>query len=185
MMKPTLTISTILACLACAALPTGCGGGHRSAAKVNVVPSRTLAPEDFRLLQSIRSPGDLRDACAKLVADLASGDMVRAWHAEEALAALGEEAIPYARSAAKLPVPEARAAGCRLIYRLGDKASVPTLIDLLADESSLVRVEASVNLSGLTNQDFNFRANSALSERQEAISRWRAWYRRTYGARRR
>lgn len=182
MNKPT-KIALGLAVLAVAALgAAGCGKGPGKTAKNR--PDRQVRRQRlsgrFDVLQKGRAPGGA-GGVAKLLADLASGDMVLAWRAEEALADLGEDVAPQVRVMLDSASPEARAAACRLAYRFKDIAALPKMIALLTNESHLVRVEAGVNLCGLTDQDFNYRPDSLPADRAAAQARWRNWFKRTYG----
>lgn len=182
MSKPK-TIALGLAVLAAAALTfSGCRKGPRT---TTPRPDRTrrqrLLSGRFDLLQKGRGPGG-EGGVAKLLADLASGDMVLAWRAEEALTAMGEEVAPQVRVMFGSASPEARGAACRMACHFKDTPALPKMIALLADESRMVRVEAGVSLCGLTNQDFNFRADALPADRAAAQARWRNWYNQTYGA---
>jgi hypothetical protein len=161
----------------------GCRGdsGEEKRSRAEKRKKRRIAARRRAALRKVNLPRDVPENVAKLLGALESGDMVRSWRAEEALLDLGEEMAPYTRLMFGSTSPEARGAACRLAYAFKDTASISTMIDLLADESRLVRVEASVNLSGLTGQDFNFRPDALPADRDAAIGRWQTWYVKTYG----
>jgi hypothetical protein len=178
-----------VACVSGALLAGGCAGRKRDdgAAQKPATPAQKGAavPESFSVLAKGQPapagrpgqavPGD------SLLADLASGDMVKAWAAEERLMARGPSAAPAARSLFSSGSPEARAAGCRLAFHFKDAAAIPAMIELLGDESRLVRTEAGVCLCGMTGQDFGFRTDAMGADRAAAQARWREWCSRTYG----
>jgi hypothetical protein len=175
------------AALCAAALMTwGCrggssGSGSGAAAGPAAAPGRVVLDDNSLALKRGDVPREVQGGFAQLLADLSSGEILRALTAEERLRELGVDAAPCVRAAFGSGSPEARAAACRLAYRIGDPAFIPPLVARLGDESRLVRIEANVNLCGLTGQDFNFRADALESDRAEAIKRWEAWYARTYG----
>ncbi|MHC4913967.1 MAG: HEAT repeat domain-containing protein [Planctomycetota bacterium] len=192
MNKPTTKSALGLALLAAlAVIAAGCGGGggggrtRTTTTSKRQVRRRQLLTSKIRMLERGEAPRGAKGGVATFLADLASGDMVKAWRAEEALANMGPVVASQVRAMFGSASPEARAAACRLAYRFKDTVAIPTMIDLLADESRLVRVEASVNLSGITGQDFNFRADALPADRLAAIERWEKWYLRTYGTGRR
>ena len=181
MNKPK-TIALGLAVLAVTALTfSGCRKGSRPTRNRPDRTRRQRLSGRFDVLQKGRGATG-EGGVAKLLADLASGDMVLAWRAEEALTEMGEEVAPQVRVMLDSASPEARAAACRLACRFNDTPALPKMIALLADESRLVRVEAGVSLCGLTNQDFDFRADALPADRAAAQARWRNWYNKTYGA---
>ncbi len=175
------TIALGLAVMAAAALTfSGCRKGPRTIKKRPDRVRRERLSGRFDVLQKGRGPTG-EGGVAKLLADLASGDMVLAWRAEEGLTEMGEDVAPQVRVMLDSASPEARGAACRLAYRFNDTPALPKMIALLADESRLVRVEVGVSLCGLTNQDFNFRADALPAERAAAQARWQNWYNKAYG----
>jgi hypothetical protein len=186
MNKPTIkSVLGLTSLAALAAFAAGCGGGGGGGAvrtrSRRSVQRRQLLSAKVRMLERGELPRGVEGGIGQLLANLACGDMVKAWRAEEALGNMGPTVAAQVRAMFGSASPEARGAACRLAYRFRDTVAIPIMIDLLADESRLVRVEASVNLSGMTGQDFSFRADALPADRLAAIKRWEAWYLRTYG----
>ena len=121
------------------------------------------------------------DEVGLLLRELDSGDALRTWRAEESLGAMGSAIAARTRAAMNASTPEARAAACRLAYQFRDASAIPGMIALLGDDSRLVRNTANVFLSGLTNQDFGFRADAMPADRAAAQDLWEAWYAKTHG----
>jgi len=184
-MRPIRILVPVMLCAA-AMLACGCRGGAdrgttKSAAKPASAPGRTALEESTLALKRADLPREEQGAFAALLADLSSGEILRALEAEERLRDLGVDAAPCVRAAFGSGSPEARAAACRLACGIGDPGFIPALVARLGDESRLVRIEANVALCGLTGQDFNFRADALEADRVEAIRRWEAWHARTHG----
>jgi hypothetical protein len=84
-----------------------------------------------------------------------------------------------------------RAYAATLLGDSGDKRAIPFLIDALSDESvhdgalyldagdATTRHRANRALKKLTEQDFGFVWSDPKEKRNEAISKWIAWYRKT------
>jgi len=169
--------------LLAAALVFAAGCRGRDGNKGKKVSSRRSSRDRNRdVLRKGQLPRDIRQDVAALLKDLASGDMVKSWRAESELARRGAEVLPSVRLMFGSTSPEARAAACRLCYRCRDVKALPAMIDLLSDESRMVRVEAGVSLSGMTGQDFDFRPDALQADRERAVERWQNWYVKTYGA---
>jgi hypothetical protein len=164
-------------------LGAGCRGGGSGKNGKEKTARRKSSRKSVRtrVLRSGQLPRDLRADVARLLNDLASGDIRLAWRAEEELGRMGARVAPQVRLMLDSASPEARAAACRLAYRFEDKRAIAPMIDLLADESRLVRAQAGVSLSGMTEQDFDFRPDALASDRAKAIGRWQDWYLKTYG----
>jgi len=158
----------------------GCRGGDGKDKKKSARKRKDSKKQG--ILRKGQLPRDLKQDVASLLNDLASGDMVKSWRAESELASRDASVLPSVRLMFGSTSPEARAAACRLCYRFKDVKALPSMIDLLSDESRMVRVEASVSLSGMTGQDFDYRPDALQADRDKAIERWQNWYVRTYGA---
>ncbi len=117
---------------------------------------------------------------AALLKNLHSKDIPTVWAAEEALGNLGSRVAAQVRTVLASSSLLARAAACRLAYKFNDKLAIPYLIDLLLDESRVVRIEAGSSLSGLTEKKFNYRFDADLADRRAAHASWSAWYRRAH-----
>ena len=162
---------------AAALLASGCRGGDSPGIGVGNAPPPP-APRRVKVPKArVAAQGDV----SALLADLASGDMVRLWTAEEKLGRMGPSVAPQVRSMLGVALPEARAAACRLAYKFEDTEALPFMIELLADESRLVRSTSAVFLRGMTGQDFDYRPDALDSDRAASIVRWREWYAKTHG----
>ncbi len=155
----------------------GDGGDNKKASR-----KRKDSRKSQGILRKGQLPRDLRQDVASLLEDLAGGDMVRSWRAESELGRRGPSVAPSVRLMFGSTSPEARGAACRLCCRFKDTGSIPSMIDLLSDESRMVRVEAGVSLSGISGQDFDFRADALQADRDKSIARWQNWYVKTYGS---
>jgi HEAT repeat protein len=163
-------------------LCAGCRGDDSGQAKKTARKKRDRKGKRVGVLRKGQLPRDVESEVARLLGDLGSGDMLKAWRAEEKLGTMGAYIAPQVRLMLDSRSPEARGAACRLAHRFKDKVALAPMIDLLSDESRLVRVEAGVCLSGMTGQDFNFRADALTKDRNAAIERWQQWYVKTHGA---
>ncbi len=87
-----------------------------------------------------------------------------------------------------------RALACDRAGELGDRALLPVLIDALSDESAHVgarhaagsgkwttRMRCHRALRSIANENFGYRWKDSRAEREQAIERWRRWYRTTAG----
>jgi HEAT repeat protein len=84
-----------------------------------------------------------------------------------------------------------RAEAARYLGTHGDDSSIPHLIDALSDQSihdgvnypvagmATTRYWANDSLKKLTGLDFGFVWDDPIDKRNEAINRWRDWYRGT------
>jgi HEAT repeat protein len=63
------------------------------------------------------------------------------------------------------------------LCRLGDKAGIDPLIDLLDSNDRDVRLRAATALGRFTHHDFGFRFDDPRTPRLAALGRWRAWWR--------
>lgn len=184
MAKSTREVLGLTLLAAALVLSAGCRGNGSSKEKEKKVARKKRGGNEKKggVLRKGQLPRDVQGGVARLLGDLASGDILMAWRAEEELGAMGAYVAPQVRMMLDSTSPEARGAACRLAHRFKDKVALAPMIDLLSDESHMVRVEASVCLSGMTGQDFNFRADALLKDRDEAIERWQQWYVKTHGA---
>lgn len=62
------------------------------------------------------------------------------------------------------------------LCRLGEKAAVPPLIDLLDSNDREIRLAASTALGRFTHHDFAFEFDAPRAARLAALGRWRAWW---------
>ncbi len=82
-----------------------------------------------------------------------------------------------------------RAYAARVLGEQGDETSIPFLIDTLTDQSfhvgasylepgmATTRYWANESLKKLSGEDFGFVWDAPQAERDQAIDRWRRWYR--------
>ena len=185
MAGPFLVIVAVVIALGCGFKKLGSNGNEearrRPSRARSVRQARAMPEGEVQVLEVGRPAGESSSEVQKLLADLASGDLVRAWQAEARLKEMGPGIAAEVRQVLDSPSPEARAAGCRLAYHYRDLDAVPGIIRLLDDSSDMVRTQADVSLSGITGQDFNFRAEALRTDRLAAQKRWSNWYAKTYG----
>ncbi|MCA9068646.1 MAG: HEAT repeat domain-containing protein [Planctomycetaceae bacterium] len=90
--------------------------------------------------------------------------------------ALGREAIPELLPALQHNDPPMRLAAADAMADLGDRRSLPVLVELLDSEDVAVREKSAMVLRGLTGQRLGYSAHLPEKSRANAFRAWQQWY---------
>lgn len=91
-------------------------------------------------------------------------------------AALGRDAVPELLPALKDNHSPMRLAAAEALADLGDRRSLPVLIELLNDEDVEHRRKSAMILRAVTSQRLSFSAHQPAKNRAKAIQAWQQWY---------
>lgn len=89
----------------------------------------------------------------------------------------GPEAHPVLVEHLSHPNQAVRYEAAAGLATLGDMSGVPVLLDFLESEQKRLRYKAHEVLAASTGQDFGYVSNAPSGAREQALSRWRSWWR--------
>ncbi len=102
--------------------------------------------------------------------------------AENALIALGADALPFLDGVARDPFELTRRAVMRIVRAIGDPIGLPMAIDSLLDEDEFVRNEAAEAVRRIARRDFGYNAYAPEPRRLAAHRRVLQWWEEELGA---
>lgn len=125
--------------------------------------------------EGAEAPSSAREKAAKIIESFVNRDD---WaEASEELLLIGKPAIPELQAALRVATdPYLRMAFAAILYRLGERDGVKTLILLLDSDKAGVRRVAIRALRELTAQTIAYDPEAPKKERDAAVWEWRKWW---------
>ncbi len=146
--------------------------------KPTTVPAPGKEPEKTEQARAVKQPLDLevRALIEENIRELTRWRSRNRVRAENALVALGPDALPFLDGIARDPFELTRRAAMRIVRAIGDPAGLPMAIDALLDDDDFVREEAAEAVRRIARRDFGYNAHAPKGRRLDAHRRALQWW---------